>query len=56
MNFGTEFTELAATTGADKKSEKSSGCLLTGKQWALVIALGIAIAVGIDLWLHYAGL
>ena len=55
MNFGTEFTELAATVGSDKKG-KGDDTFLTPKQWALVVAAGLLLALGLHLWLRASGL
>jgi hypothetical protein len=56
MQFGTEFTELAATIGAKKnETGKTDDFLLTTKQWILVVATGIFLALGIDFWLALSG-
>ena len=56
MNFGTEFTELAATIGSKKESEKDDDVFLTRKQWVLVILASLALAGGIELWLRASGM
>jgi hypothetical protein len=55
MNFGTEFTELAATIGA-KKDGKKDDCFLTPKQWALVIGAGVLLAIVINFFLVRSGI
>jgi hypothetical protein len=58
MNFGTEFTELAATVGSNKKDTSGdlNKYILTGKQWVLVIVAALILAGGIDIWLRASGL
>ena len=56
MNFGTEFTVLSATAGANKKSKKDDETFLTPKQWALVIGAGLLLAAAIEGYLRYSGL
>jgi hypothetical protein len=49
MEFGTEFTTLSAVAGSKKENEsKNNNFLMTRKQWALVIALGISIALALN--------
>jgi len=54
MNFGTEFTVLSASAGANKKSKNET--FLTPKQWALVIGAGLLLATAIEGFLRYSGL
>lgn len=60
MNFGTEFTELSATTGSDKTNKNDDGTcnsyILTAKQWVIVVVIALILAGGIDLWLRISGL
>jgi hypothetical protein len=55
MNFGTEFTVLSASAGANKKGKKDD-TFLTPKQWALCIGIGVLLAGVIELYLRYSGL
>ena len=53
MEFGPEFATLATITGNSKNPKNYF--LLTKKQWVLVIALGIIIAIVINFLLIYFG-
>jgi hypothetical protein len=55
-NFGSKFTAFTSVAGSKNEYDSRGETFLTKTQWVIVIVCGIAIAVGIHLWLRASGL
>ena len=56
MDFGPEFSTLAAIAGSKDDGAKRDDKPISKKQWILIILLGLAVGIGIHLWLAHSGL
>ena len=55
-NFGSKFTAFTSIASSKNEYDSRGEKLLTKTQWVIVVASGIAIALGIHLWLRASGL
>jgi hypothetical protein len=55
-NFGSKFTALTSIAGSKNEYDSRGEKFLTKTQWVIVVASGIAIALGIHFWLRASGL